>query len=243
MRLAPHDLRYAFNRSEGWHLRDAAIWHGDERILAVGDIPLPGEHNALNVCAALAAVEAASEFEADEGRRPPLDLRDARRLREHLVEFKALPHRLQPLGTRGGIDYINDSISTTPYAAIEALRSLHGHATTILVGGFDRGVDWRPFVDFVAEHPSRAIVTMGDAIAEALGGIAHPGFQLESTHTLADALARAQTLTETGGTILLSPGAPSFDQFTDYAERGREFARLAGFDPAAIAQIEGLGIA
>ncbi|MBN8884277.1 MAG: UDP-N-acetylmuramoyl-L-alanine--D-glutamate ligase [Rudaea sp.] len=246
VQLAARDFRYAFNRPEGWHLREAAIWRGDERVLAIDEIPLPGEHNALNVCAALAAVEAASEFEADEGRRPPLDLRDARRLREHLAEFKALPHRLQHLGARGGIDYVNDSISTTPYAAIEALRSLHGHATTILVGGFDRGVDWRPFVDFVAERPPRAIVTMGangEAIAEALGRIAHPGFQLESTRMLADAFVRAQTLTEAGGTILLSPGAPSFDQFTDYAERGREFARLAGFDPAAIVQIEGLGIA
>jgi len=66
---------------------------------------------------------------------------------------------------------------------------------------------------------------------------------LVSASTLADALTTARTLTPANGMILLSPGAPSFDQFHDYIARGREFARLAGFDPAAIAQIEGLGIA
>ena len=66
---------------------------------------------------------------------------------------------------------------------------------------------------------------------------------LVSAPTLAEVLASARPLTLAAGVILLSPGAPSFDQYHDYAERGREFARLAGFDPAAIAQIEGLGIA
>ncbi len=80
-------------------------------------------------------------------------------------------------------------------------------------------------------------------IETALRTIVPHAFALESAPTLAEAFARARAQTRAGGVILLSPGAPSFDQFRDYAERGREFARLAGFDPAAIAQIEGLGIA
>jgi UDP-N-acetylmuramoylalanine--D-glutamate ligase len=83
----------------------------------------------------------------------------------------------------------------------------------------------------------------GAAIAAQLRGIAEPRFALDATASLADALARARQVAPVGAAILLSPGAPSFDQFRDYAERGREFARLAGFDPASIAQIEGLGIA
>jgi UDP-N-acetylmuramoylalanine-D-glutamate ligase len=123
---------------------------------------------------------------------------------------------------------------------------LPDRAVSILVGGFDRGVDWQPFVDFVARHPPHAIVTMGangDAIANLLAGVASPVFALFREQVLATALSVVQMRTPTSGTILLSPGAPSFDQFHDYAERGREFARLAGFDPAAIAQIEGMGIA
>jgi UDP-N-acetylmuramoylalanine--D-glutamate ligase len=224
--------QHAFNLAEGWHVREGAIWRGNKRVLALAAIPLPGEHNALNVCAALAAIEAAGE--------------DAQSLASHVATFKALPHRLQTLGVREGIGYVNDSISTTPYAAIEALRSVGEARTTILVGGHDRGVDWRPFVDFVARHPPRAIVTMGangGAIAAALREIEHPGFALAAEHGLAAAFAKAQALTADAGVVLLSPGAPSFDQFKDYAERGREFARLAGFDPAMIVQIAGLGIA
>lgn len=225
--------KFWFNSNDGWHVNGNAIWRAGELVLPLARIPLPGLHNAQNVCAALAAIEAAGE--------------DARALAPHVASFRALPHRLQTLGVRNEIAYINDSISTTPYAAIEALRSAgHGQPVTILVGGFDRGVDWRPFVEFVAGQPPHAVVTMGangDAIAAKLRDVVDPGFALASGRTLAEAFAQACALTPAGGTILLSPGAPSFDQFKDYAERGREFARLAGFDPAAIAQIEGMGIA
>jgi len=224
--------RSLFGSPDGWHVADDAICRGADRVLALSALPLPGLHNAHNVCAALAAIDATGL--------------DADLLAAHVATFKPLPHRMQTLGTRNRIDYINDSIATTPYATIEALLSLAGRPTTVLVGGFDRGVSWRAFVDHVARHPPHAVVTMGAngaAIAAALAAVAAPAFTLASSTALADAVTRAQALTPPGGTILLSPGAPSFDQFHDYAERGREFARLSGFDPAAIAQIEGMGIA
>lgn len=223
-----------FGDKQGWHVRDDAIWRAAERLLPIAEILLPGLHNAQNVCAAMAAIETAL---------PPAEF-DARSLVAHVRTFKPLPHRLQYLGERAGLHYINDSISTTPYATIEALRSLDGKSVTVLVGGFDRGVSWVPFAEYVAQHPPQTVVAMGangEAIALALGPTHR--FAIERETTLADAVARAVDRTPPGGTILLSPGAPSFDQFRDYAERGREFARLAGFDPKAIAQIEGLGIA
>ncbi|HSE13206.1 MAG TPA: UDP-N-acetylmuramoyl-L-alanine--D-glutamate ligase [Rudaea sp.] len=229
---AANGRRSVFGIAAGWHLADDAIWRGADRVLPLAGLPLPGLHNAQNVCAALAAIDAAGL--------------DARLLATHAATFRPLPHRLQTIGSRDGIDYVNDSIATTPYATIEALLSLAGRDTTVLVGGFDRGVKWTAFVDHVGRHPPHAIVTMGangGAIAAALKTIPAPGFRLASVASLADAVASARSLTPAGGAIVLSPGAPSFDQFRDYAERGREFARLAGFDPAPIAQIEGLGIA
>jgi UDP-N-acetylmuramoylalanine--D-glutamate ligase len=221
--------RTVFGSAAGWHVQDAAIYFASKRVLDAADVPLPGLHNLSNICAALAALDAAGE--------------NANDLAQHVRTFKPLPHRLQMLGEREGVNYVNDSISTTPYASVEALRSLPTGDVTILVGGFDRRVGWRIFVDYVTTCPPRGIVTMGangEAIARALDAA---GVAAHRTDTLADAFAQAQAITPRGGTIVLSPGAPSFDQFSDYAERGREFARLAGFDPSVIAHIEGLGIA
>ncbi len=229
-RTRAHPHRLLFGQPEGWHVAGGFIRRAAQDVFPIAQLAAPGLHNALNACAALCALEAIGM--------------DALAAAPTLAGFHPLPHRLQPLGEHGGWHWVNDSISTTPLATLAALESLHGRCVTVLVGGHDRGLDWSLFAETMRVVPAHAIVCMGangGRIADALraAGVACP---LALVDGLAGAVAEAKTLTPAGGVILLSPGAPSFDQFRDYAERGRRFSALAGFDPAGIAGIDGLGI-
>jgi len=229
-KTSAHAHRMTFGNVEGWHVADDFICRGDASVFALDRLPVPGLHNALNACAALAALEIMGF--------------DALAAAPALTSFQPLPHRLQPLGERHGFTWINDSISTTPLATIAALDSLRGREVTVIVGGHDRGLDWSPFVQAVAGRSALRIVTQGangPRIAAALRS-AKSDIPLGDVDKLADAVEMAQIITPAGGVVLLSPGAPSFDQFHDYADRGKRFAELAGFDSKAMAGIGGLGL-
>jgi UDP-N-acetylmuramoylalanine--D-glutamate ligase len=229
-RLGSHPRRIVFGGADGWHVADGTIARDAQRVFDLAQAPLAGPHNALNLCAALAAVDAAGE--------------DAVSAAPAIATFRPLPHRLQTLGERAALTWIDDSIATTPQATLEALASLAGRAVTVLVGGFDRGLDWHDFAERMRSEPAHAIVTMGanGARIHALLGGSAVGLPLHAETDLASAVRAARRLTPPGGVVLLSPGAPSFDQFADYAARGRAFAALAGFDGAGTDVIEGLGI-
>lgn len=222
-----------FNHDDGWHVRDRWIMRGGRAVIDVKFLPLPGRHNWMNLCAALAAVEALGV--------------DPVPLAESVVHFSPLPHRLQRIGERDGLVYINDSISTTPMASIAALDWYPGRHTAILVGGYDRGLDWGVFVERVAREAPGAVITMGQngpAIFEKLKPVAQAQkFLLQEAPGLEDAVRIAHRALGTHGTVLLSPGAPSFPRYRDYAERGRHFAQACGFDPDLISQIPGMGVA
>ncbi len=229
-RTRDHPHRLLFGQPSGWHVADGVIRRGDDEVFPSDQLAAPGLHNALNACAALAALAAVGM--------------DALAAAPALTSFRPLPHRLQPLGERDGVRWVNDSISTTPLATLAALESLRGHAVTVLVGGYDRGVDWMLFVEAMGAEPAHAIICMGGnggRIETALR-VAEVGCPILRVDDLDAAVAEAKARTPNGGVILLSPGAPSFDQFTDYAERGRRFTELAGFDAATITGIDGLGI-
>ena len=235
--LPDSEVRW-YGDQRGWHLRGDALHRGDAFVMDTASLPLPGRHNRGNLCAVLTALEAFGL--------------DAAALAPQAMSFHPLPHRLQPVGERDGILYVDDSISTTPHATLAALALYREREVAVLVGGHDRGLPWQEFVDAMRERAPAAIVTLGrdvagqngDRIHAALAPLAARGrFALAQARDLDEALPLARAALPNGGVILLSPGAPSFGLYRDYIARGRRFAELAGFDPDAISGIAGMGIA
>lgn len=230
--LPDSEIRW-YGDARGWHLRGDALYRGDQHVMDTARLPLPGRHNRGNLCAVLTALEAFGL--------------DAVALAPQAAGFQPLPNRLQPLGERDGLLYVNDSISTTPMATLAALDLYADRPVAVLVGGHDRGLPWDAFADAMRTRAPRAIVTMGQngpRIHALLAPVAaQAGFALLAATDLPDAMAQARAALPPGGVVLLSPGAPSFGPYRNYVARGRHFAELAGFDPAAITGIAGMGIA
>jgi UDP-N-acetylmuramoylalanine--D-glutamate ligase len=231
LRLPDSEIRW-FGREDGWHLRGDALYRGAQFVMDTLPLPLPGRHNRGNLCAVLAAIEA-------------LGL-DAVELAPHAASFKPLPHRLQTVGSRDGLTYVNDSISTTPHASLAALDVFRDRRVAILVGGHDRGLPWDEFAAAMRTSAPLVVITMGQN-GPRIFGLLEPvaqeaGFALSAAADLADAMQQARVALGGEGVVLLSPGAPSFGAYRDYVARGRHFAELAGFDPEGISAIPGLGI-
>jgi len=230
----PDSQIHWYNHPGGWHLRDEWLYRGDTAVLDTSPLPIPGLHNRQNLCAVLTALDA-------------LRL-DAIALVAHAATFNPLPHRLHVLGEHHGITWVNDSISTTPHATLAALDVYLGRRIALILGGFDRGLNWSHFVRAIAAHPPHAIILLGQTaprLNTLLAPLAASGlFHLRAAANLAEAVTLARAVLNLhGGIALLSPGAPSFDTHRDHTERGQHFAELTGFGCNHIRTISGMGVA
>jgi len=177
-------------------------------------LAVPGLHNLEN---AAAAASVAVWFDA-----PPPEVLAA------LRTFEALPHRLQKVVERDGVSYFDDSKSTTPEAALTALRAMKS-PTLMILGGYDKGSDLEPVAREAARRArySACVGTTGPGLA---ASIRAAGGEAEFFGDLGAAVAACQRLARAGDAVLLSPACASWDQFPDYWERGHVFARLARGD-------------
>ena len=213
-----------FNCAGRWRAGEAEVIAGKgERIVSAPD-SLPGEHNMQNLAAALTVMDELG-----------LEIPD---IDQALATFGGLPHRLQTIGYKKGVRYVDDSISTTPVSVTVALDTIGAESVALLLGGLDRGLDWSDFAKALtgkgAGKLPAAIITMPDNGPKILACLerfeVEPVGGLHAVENLSHAVTLAQTLVPEKGCILLSPGAPSFPHFRDFEDRGDQFANYAGIE-------------
>lgn len=178
------------------------------------ELPLLGDHNKLNVKAALSACISLGIS---------LD-----KLIPHLYTFKPLEHRQEFVGVFNGMKFFNDSISTIPQATIAALSTIK-NVNFLLLGGFDRGIDYSPLASYLKDNPVENVLVTGAAgqsIKNALLAVAYKGRIIEYSD-LESAFEIIRQETKTNGVCLLSPAAASYDRYKNFEERGRIFKELA----------------
>jgi UDP-N-acetylmuramoylalanine--D-glutamate ligase len=166
-----------------------------------------GTHNRENAAAATAAARAVGI--ADE------------HIAAALRTFPGVPHRLELVGERDGVRYVNDSKATNVSAALRALAAYAGDPVHLILGGSPKGEDFAPLAAAIGPNVKSVhlIGEEAERLAEVIDG--HRDGMLEA------AVEHAAQLAEPGDVVLLSPACASYDQFTNFEERGDAFRRLA----------------
>ena len=197
--------REAFGLAQGW------LVEGEAQIMEAAALPIHGAHNVSNALAACALARACGV--------------PRERLAMGLKSFRGLPHRLELVARRQGVDWYDDSKGTNVGATIAALRGL-GRKAVLILGGEGKGQDFSPLRAPVAQFASRVLLIGRDAplIEAALRGLPS-----ERCASLEAAVPRAAALAKAGEAVLLSPACASFDMFRDYKHRGEVFAAAVRF--------------
>ena len=143
-------------------------------------------------------------------------------IRAALSDFEGVEHRLEPVETIGGVEWINDSKATNVNSCWYALESMK-RPTVLILGGKDKGNDYSEILPLVREKV-KAIVAMGKDNAKILDYFrTNTDLEVADTHSLDEAVAKCARLAKDGDTVLLSPCCASFDLFKSYEDRGRQF--------------------
>ena len=180
---------------------------GNEDLIATQDIPLQGLHNAANVMAAVALCEAVG--------LP----REA--LLEHVKTFQGLPHRVEKIGEKNGVVFIDDSKGTNVGATEAAIAGLQ-NPLFLIAGGQGKGQDFTPLKN-VLPGKARAVLLIGEDAPQIRRDLAGCGVEMLDCASLQEAVQTAYRLAEPGDIVLLSPACASFDMFKGYAHRSQVF--------------------
>ena len=219
-----------YQKSGDWLVAGTDVSLPVERLKAqivrfsAGDLPkdfrlqIPGDHNRANAAAAMEVARI-------------LELKDSDVL-EVLTKFTGVPFRLETIAEIDGVEYINDTTSTTPAAGIAALRAMT-KPVVLIAGGSSKKLDLKPLAEEIirswrSKKVKRVILLKGEGTDELIGYLkGADGKLIDGVYDDFEvAVKKSRTLAISGDAVLLSPGCASFSMFKNEFDRGEQFNQI-----------------
>lgn len=195
----------------GVYLDQGAIYFGDEEVCKLSELQVLGVHNYENVMAAVAMARA---YEV------PMDV-----IRNVVISFKGVPHRIEYVETKQKVVYYNDSKGTNPDAAIKGIQAMN-RPTILIGGGYDKDSDYREWIANF-EGKVKKLILFGETKEKIKKAALDLGFQeVELVKDLEEAVQLSFALAREGDAVLLSPACASWDMYPNFEARGEHFKEL-----------------
>ena len=207
--LLPFSLEKTFERG-AWSLDEKNMYvNVNQNIfeMSTKDLTIKGKHNLKNAMGATMVAKL-------------LNVRNEN-IRNSLMTFQGVPHRLEFVREVEGVRYINDSKATNVNSVYYALDSME-EGLVWIVGGQDKGNDYTPLIPYVSKKV-KAIVCLGLDNQKIIQTFQSLVPTIIETHSMEDAVQVGRGLSQEGDTVLLSPACASFDLFQSYEDRGNQF--------------------
>jgi UDP-N-acetylmuramoylalanine--D-glutamate ligase len=140
--------------------------------------------------------------------------------------FQGVPHRLQTVAERDGVRFVDDSIATAPERSVAALQA-YDEPLVLIAGGRDKHLPMHDWAALIARRVKHVVLLgeMSHLVEDAIRTVDPRYTAISNAATMDEAVAQAAGLSRSGDVVLLSPGGTSFDMYTDFEARGRDFAR------------------
>ncbi len=186
-----------------------------EPILEISDIRIPGMHNVENYMAAIAATRGLVSYE---------NIIDTAR------QFPGVPHRMELIREKDGVQYYNDSIASSPTRTIAGLRAFD-RKVILIAGGYDKKIPFDELGEVAPKYVKKLILVGATAekierAVRAAADFDEDKLPIFSCDTFEDAVNCAENVAEAGDIVTLSPACASFDMFENFAARGDRFREL-----------------
>ncbi len=199
-------------RVSGAYYEHGELYFGKEKILSAADLPFGGLHNVQNALAVILAAKIMGVKTSD--------------IVSALTQFKGVKHRIEVVGTIGGVTYIDDSKGTNVDATIKAVESMNAE-TVLLLGGKHKGYEYQKLFEKLPSSKIVHVIFYGENRFSLLKNARDSSFE---AFTLCDtfefAVRVAALKAKEGQCVLLSPASASFDEFANYEERGDKFVEI-----------------